>query len=173
MDREKLQTHASTCTDCIQLALCITMVIVGAQYNGQCFVDVPLYLMLGGGITLALIIAKRIAILTPCDCDDKLVKFLTPIAGIVLLCVTLWGSVIVFGNYSSWSYEKQELPTPRPDIVPVSTTIAPLLDENNHYCPYTPYMFAFVLLIINWILIPIIFCCSCMAVCALLVSSDA
>ena len=37
-----------------------------------------------------------------------------------------------------------------------------LIFSDTHYCPYTPYMFAFVLLILNWIFIPIVLCCSCM-----------
>ena len=36
------------------------------------------------------------------------------------------------------------------------------LYENKYYCAYTPFMFAYVLLIINWIVLPIALCCTCM-----------
>ena len=33
---------------------------------------------------------------------------------------------------------------------------------SDYYCAYTPYKFAFVLLILQWIFIPIMICCSCL-----------
>jgi len=37
-------------------------------------------------------------------------------------------------------------------------------DNENYFCAYHPYMFAFVLLILKWVLIPILVCgCCCCA----------
>ena len=36
-----------------------------------------------------------------------------------------------------------------------------MINETNHYCAYTPYMFAYVILIMQWIVLPILLCCSC------------
>ena len=47
---------------------------------------------------------KIIAILTPSDCDDKFVNGLMPLAGLFSIGVTIWGSIVVFGAYSSWTY---------------------------------------------------------------------
>ena len=36
----------------------------------------------------------------------------------------------------------------------------------HNYCPYTPFMYAFVILILQWVMFPIIFCFECMLICA-------
>ena len=38
------------------------------------------------------------------------------------------------------------------------------LNDNRYYCAYTPFMFAYVLLIINWIVVPFALCCTCMII---------
>ena len=44
--------------------------------------------------------------------------------------------------------------------------MADTLDAHiDTYCPYTPFMFAFVILILQWVLYPAIFCCECMLIC--------
>jgi len=47
-------------------------------------------------------------------------------------CITIWGSIKVFGAYAEWNYE---------DI------------ESLNYCPYTPFLFSFIVLILSCILI--------------------
>ena len=42
--------------------------------------------------------------------------------------------------------------------------IGPGLPDN--YCAYTPFMFAFVILIFQWVLFPLLICCECMVICA-------
>ena len=51
-------------------------------------------------------------------------------------------------------------------IYTLSSTVTPgtvedMINETNHYCAYTPYMFAYVILIMQWIVLPILLCCSC------------
>ena len=41
------------------------------QFQEKCVLDIPVYLMAGGGITLALNILKNLAILSPTDLDDR------------------------------------------------------------------------------------------------------
>ena len=36
-----------------------------------------------------------------------------------------------------------------------------MINETNQYCAYTPYMFAYVLLIMQWTVLPILLCCYC------------
>jgi len=163
--KRKQALKSMLCSDSLHLAVCIAMVVVGVQYKDECTFDVPQYLMVGGGITLALTLLKVIAILTPSECDDKFVAFLTPMALFANMCVTLWGSIIVFGHYSVVSYENVHLPTGRPDF-PDGNRVSPgtvedMINETNHYCAYTPYMFAYVILIMQWIVLPILLCCSC------------
>ena len=44
------------------------------------------------------------------------------------------GSVVVFGNYGEWTFNEDEIGV-----------------EGKEFCEYTPFMFAFVLLIIKWV----------------------
>ena len=33
---------------------------------------------------------------------------------------------------------------------------------DDDYCGYTPFLFAFVMLILHWLALPIMICCACM-----------
>ena len=44
----------------------------------------------------------------------------------------IWGSVVVFGAWATWTYDESDA-------------------EEPTYCPYRPMMFAFVLLILKWV----------------------
>ena len=70
------------------------------QYRDDkyCRNDAPLFLLIGGGITLGMTALKLVAWLTPCECDDKLANFLSPLANLANFCVLIWGSVVVFGK---------------------------------------------------------------------------
>ena len=50
------------------------------------------------------------------------------------------GSVVVFTTYSSWTYSDP---------------------ESEYYCHKTPMLFAFILLLIKWLLVPTIMVRSC------------
>ena len=60
--------------------------------------------------------------------------------------ILVWGSVVVFGPYAEWTDDvaKRNIP-----------------DDGMEYCHYTPFMFAFVLLIIRWVLIALVPVCIC------------
>merc|ERR1711971_308644 len=109
-----------------------------------------MYLMVAGGILFTLEVLIILASLTPCDTDDKIVLGLLPIVTLTMFAVTIWGSVVVFGPYSEWVFEE-------PD------------KSNDNYCEYTPFMFAFVVLILQWVLIPCLValaaCLSCAGLC--------
>jgi len=79
------------------------------------------------------------------------------ILAIVDIVMLIWGSVVVFGAWSTWTYDKVEY-----DDFP----------EKYNYCAYEPMMFAFVILIIKWVLIPVMitFLCCCTCLCACLAS---
>lgn len=93
-------------------------------------------------------------------------------------CTMLWGSIIVFGNYDKWTcYNASKI------ISNVNGTFDTYLSEvtvNNTltnknqefenkngkiFCEYTPFMFAFVILLLKWVifLLPLFCCGSCMA----------
>ena len=54
------------------------------QYYDEknCRNDAPLYLLIGGGITVGMTLLKLVAWFTPCEFDDKLASFLTPLANL-------------------------------------------------------------------------------------------
>jgi len=132
----------------ISLVLNLSMLIVGAEYSSEehCKLQAPMYLMVAGGIITTLNILTLIANCTPCDGDDKIVAKLSPIVALAMFAVTIWGSVVVFGPYSEWSYEKTD-------------------STKDNYCEYTPFMFAFVMLILQWILIPVFVLLACCLAC--------
>ena len=68
--------------------------------------------------------------------------FISQVAGLVGLGMTIWGSVLVFGNYGLVTYDEAS--------------------ESSTFCHEVPYVFAFVLLVMRLIGIPIFVCCSCM-----------
>ena len=76
------------------------------QYNDEkdCKNQAPLFLLIGGGITVGMTTLKLIAFLTPCEFDDKVANFLSPLANLANFCVLIWGSVVVFGKNLLWWY---------------------------------------------------------------------
>ena len=130
----------------VLLVLYLPMVVIGYRNNGLCENDAPLYLLIGGGTGLVMTLLKIVAILTPSDCDDKFVNGLMPVAIIFDFGVMIWGSIVVFGAYSSWSYDENDKDK---------------TDDEHSYCPYTPFMTAFVLLILEWVLKPCLALCEC------------
>ena len=85
----------------IYLATNFAMIVIGTQYNLK--ENCPKYLLIGGGLCLATNIVKLINILTTrssrisdvCSstfCLIPLIHFLS------LLCVTIWGSAVIFGE---------------------------------------------------------------------------
>jgi len=70
------------------------------------------------------------------------------------LCILIYGSILVFGKWPHWTskYDKY-----------MSNT------EKYNYCPRTPMLTAFVVLIIKWGLIPLMICimCCCTCLCGL------
>jgi len=136
-----MEDNKAVVAGCCMFVFAIVNVAIGATFQNDCSFAVPTYLMAGGGITLALFGACMIAHLTPCECDNKIITFLSPFVALAQFCILMWGTILVFGWYSTWVYEPQYVGTPE-------------------YCGYTPYMYSFVMLIIGWCTLPfLIFCC--------------
>jgi len=123
------------------VALHLSMLIVGAQYSSEeyCNLEAPMYLMVAGGILFTLETLVILASLTPCTADDIMVFCLIPLVALTMFAVNIWGSVVVFGPYSEWVYGEDD-------------------KSKENFCEYTPFMFAFVVLILQWVLIPLGIC---------------
>ena len=123
-------------------------IYIGRKYMDDCNLDVPTYLMVAGGISFVFQTLWVIAMCTPCDCDEKIMSAITPLVGLAQVGIIIWGSILVFGAYSTWVYDEN------------SKTL-----ESPNYCGYSPFMYSFVMLIVSWCLIPFVVCCACFTAC--------
>merc|ERR1712223_2237319 len=103
----------------INFAVGIAMLVVGIVYddedkNGSA----TNFLMVGGGVLLATNLIKLVAYATPCKGDDKVADVITPILDLAYFIIVIWGSVKVFGAYSTWTQEDE---------------------TSENYCPGTPF----------------------------------
>merc|ERR1711974_169746 len=130
----------------------IAMIAIGKYFESEDKVGAaPSFLIVGGAVQLVGSAAKLLAFLTPCKCDDKLADAIGPLVDFAYFIVIIWGSVKVFGAYSEWTYEVEEADT---------------------FCPYTPFIFAFVTLVAYWVLLPLMCCCTLMSCCCGLCAKD-
>jgi len=136
----------STIDKVVTLAISIAMLAVGLSYNSdeECKGSATTFLIICGGIEIATKVLWLIAKWTPSKCDDKIMKSLDPIIYLVDFCVVMWGIVTIFGQYSQWVYEDNQ-------------------KSSDYYCAYTPFVFAFVVLIFACICLPFAICVACLA----------
>jgi len=133
----------------VSLAIGIAMLVVGVQNQDACKNDGAKYLVVNGSCCLVLSILGCIGACFPKVPSSKFGGVdVGAVAGggggLAGLIILIWGSVTVFGSYAEWTAENAESP---------------------NYCPQTPFMFAFVWLIISWCLIPLMCCCLCLPYC--------
>jgi len=151
LDVEKNKTSYLS-NSLVQTAMGLSMLIVGAVHYDDCYFNATTYLVVAGSVMVVLNLLTILAILTPCECDDKLLKVMTPLFSIAQFCIFIWGTIEVFGHYSSWEYSEIFIDS-----------------KTERYCNYTAYMFAFVLLLIQWVVVPILIvlccCCACLTSC--------
>jgi len=122
------------------------MVGIGYNYQNTCPIGVSSYLYYAGIILLTLHVVRILVLsiihginaLTDGDWKKQL-KWARIVAIIVHLLadliVVIWGSFLVFGAFYTWSYNEDDI-------------------GKTNYCSYTPFMTAYVTLIIIWIFLP-------------------
>ena len=110
----------------------------------------------------------------------RIMSAIGPLYAIAMFCILIWGSVIVFGKLNFFSVLLVDI-----IINPTLTGLFLIIindiqfkgnygdweyDEtmkgDDNYCGYTPFLFAFVMLILHWLVLPFIICCACMMCCA-------
>jgi len=95
--------------------------------------------------------AERDGKVDKCEKFNMMVNsFSTGCMTIVDFAMLIWGSVVVFGAWATWTdnYEEYEKDP-----------------ENMNYCMNQPMMTAFVILILKWVLIPCMIVLSCLCGC--------
>ena len=122
------------------LALAISMLVIGDRYNKEdlCRLDAPYCMLVIGGLTLGLAIGDVLYLLFTSGCIllvgsgygiwfaamGYIGIYLANFGGLI------WATLRVFSSYNEWTYEDKKSET---------------------YCEYTPFVFAMVILIVNWI----------------------
>jgi len=116
------------------------MLAVGVQYNDDryCKFAMPNCLIAMGGVGLTFSVLSMLSIL----CGSAGITILRILSGVTRLIVLIWASVEIFGPYKHWQYDEDH-------------------KDDNYYCQYTPFMFGFVVLISNWILLAMQMNCKC------------
>merc|ERR1712173_44262 len=140
----------------ISLVCALAMVIVGDLYWSEELrrFGAASYLYYGGVFSLSINIlglassvAKWWALKDgKISLSERRVLWLLGVSStVVVICdvvVVIWGSVVVFTNYASWTYEEP---------------------SSDSFCHKTPMLFAFILLLIKWLLIPAICVLGCIS----------
>ena len=80
-------------------------------------------------------------------------SFSSGVLTIVDFAMLIWGSIVVFGAWANWTDDF--------DAYKANP-------EELNFCAHTPMMTAFVILILNWILIPVMIACACCFACCAL-----
>jgi len=83
-------------------------------------------------------------------CILGLLKFSSAVLAIADIVVLIWGSVVVFGAWSTWT-DDYDAYVANPD-------------ETN-FCKNQPMMTAFIILIIKWVMIPVLMLLVCFCTC--------
>ena len=115
----------------------IAMLIVGSLHYGPefCKLDVSLYLIINGSQTLfsnGCKLLNRFIL----NWEHKTADILALISFITDLSILIWGSVVVFGNYSNWTDTDE---------------------SSEFYCDGTPAQMGFVGIIVTWVVLFFIF----------------
>ena len=148
--REEIQHKSRTPLSISQLILGIVMAVIGYKYSW--------YYHMGGhdednlcpnGAAWWLWVAGMILMVSELIhlCCGKRLDIVMFILDVAML---IWGSVLVFGAWASWTSDYDAYKTH---------------PEELNFCEYTPMMTAFIILLLRWVLVPAIFCCMCGCLC--------
>jgi len=155
---EKKKSKSSGSQSLFQLIIGGIMLGFGISYQDDCNNGATDYLVTGGAIIIAAnilpFITAIVILLAVCDehiskSESFVIKTLLCIQSclpLVSFGVTIWGSIVVFSAHSNWTYADEDFGLP-------------------DYCAKPPFDCAFVLLILNWVALPIMLACLCCTMC--------
>ena len=152
----------------VQIILAIVMIGIGASFNGnvdkeEICPNGASWWLLTAGIVLfglnVLNVATRIYRTNVLDhrnnsfakrCGLEILLISSSVMTIVDVVLIIWGAFLVFGSFGSWTYNVDQYRRNMEDL---------------NYCPYTPMMTAFVILIIKLLLLPTMIILLCLCTC--------
>ena len=152
----------------LQIILAIVMIGIGASFNGNvdkeeiCPNGASWWLLTAGIVLFGL---NVLTVTTEsyrtngldhrknscaARCGFKILLISSIVMTIVDAVMIIWGAILVFGNFGSWTYNVDQYRRNMEDL---------------NYCPYTPMMTAFVILIVKFILLPSMIIMLCLCTC--------
>ena len=152
----------------LQIILASVMIGIGASFNGKvdkeeiCPNGASWWLLTAGIVLLGLNVLNvttkiyRTSVLDhrnnscAAKCGFKILLISSIVMTIVDAVMIIWGAILVFGNFGSWTYNVDQYRRNMEDL---------------NYCPYTPMMTAFVILIVKFILLPSMIIMLCLCTC--------
>ena len=129
----------------VSLVLCLVCIGIGSVYIESCEIDVPAFLIASGSVQLVFIVIE-IGLTICLGSENDIIQLAHCLRLVGGLAFTIWGTVIVFGNYSD-----------------ITNTIG-----EQVFCDKTPLVYAMVIVILSWLWIPICMCVlwiACIAMC--------
>lgn len=153
----------------IQFVPGIVMTAVGSQYDLSDCPNGAARWLFGAGITYLVSSAASLCYSLCCrsdqeGSDSKLLQSSSTAARLRGCTATLfsfalliWGSVVVFGSYGKW----KDLP----GVENKDFQCSEEMPDREYCCPYTPMMMAFVLLLLQWVAVPILVVLGCFCFC--------
>merc|ERR1711915_162128 len=157
---QQSSTKTSLGFSSVQVVLGACMVYYGFMYFTDCNNGASAYLYYGGMCLLCINIASlTLNSCTMCfkkdgdkncceSCGLGCLTLIASLLSIANLVIFIWGSIVVFGSWSDWSSDPGE-------------SVGEDGVANENFCPYTPMMFAFILLVVEWVLMPVMLICAC------------
>merc|ERR1712172_101527 len=151
-DPEKKRSKSAGIQCLFQLIIGGVMPFYGISYQDDCQNGATDFLVTGGAIT----IASNILPFAICDdhisksesCVVKGLLYIQAFLPFMSIVVTIWGSIVIFSAYGTWTYAAEDAGLP-------------------DYCAKPPFECAFVLLILNSVSVLIMVACLCCLCCAL------
>ena len=152
----------------LQIILAIVMIGIGASFNGKvdkeeiCPNGASWWLLTAGIVLLGLNVLNvttkiyRTNVLDHRNnsftkrCGLEILLISSSVMTIVDVVLIIWGAFLVFGSFGSWTYNVDQYRRNMEDL---------------NYCPYTPMMTAFVILIVKCILLPTMIILLCLCTC--------
>ena len=154
----------------LQIILAIVMIGIGASFNGKvdkeeiCPNGASWWLLTAGLVILGLNVLNVTAKIYRTNvldhrnnsfakrCGLEILLISSSVMTIVAVVMIIWGALLVFGSFGSWTYNVDQYRRNMEDL---------------NYCPYTPMMTAFVILIVKLLLLPTMIILLCMCTCCI------
>lgn len=156
--------EGEACASCfgsfVALAITIPCLAVGDSYWYYCNLDAAAYLYYSGilgffvaGANLLFMLGVMFGGL--CREQGRTKFALTVLVGIAETVRMIWGFAVIFPPYDKWTYTD----------VGFNYTASPeaIIPDDPYYCDYTPFMFSFVLVVIEAVLLSTVGACLCCA----------